>query len=140
MRTPDELDALDTELEIQTRVRDAVDLAIKATLDSMLEMLVRNMLERQALLELASIDSAHSAQSQLACVIHSEASCIALGLEPDELLVASSGLRTIVLEAMHEADVRWERTGWPASRRVRAAEVGAAAARAILPAILTSTP
>lgn len=140
MRTPDELDGLDSELEIQQRISDAVGNAIKTTLDALLEMLLSNLLERQALLELESIESDHSAQSQLACVVHSEACCIALGLEPVDLLTASSGLRHVVTEAILEADVRWERTGWPASYGQRAAEVGAAATRVLLPAILTSTP
>ena len=140
MWTPDELDGLDHELEIQQRISDAVGNAIKSTLDALLEMLLSNLLERQALLELDCIASGHSAQSQLACVIHSEASCLALGLEPAELLVASSGLRYVVTEAILEADVRWERTGWPADHGRRAIEVGAAAARVLLPSILPSTP
>lgn len=140
MRTPDELDSLDIELDVQQRINTAVTDAITFTLNAFLEMMLSTLLERQALLELASIEADYSAQSQLACVIHSEASCLALGLEPAELLTASSGLRLVVTEAIEEADARWELTGWPADHGRRAVEVGAAATRVLLPAILPSTP
>ena len=119
---------------------DAVSLAIKGTLDAVLTMLVTNLVERQALLELEAEVQGFSAASVTACVIHAEATCIALGFASNDLLVGGSGIRALVHEAANDANLAWHDAGWPASRPRQAAEIGAAASRAILQTLLPPSP